>query len=637
MKSPSQSFDAGMAPAAGGHPPLNRLAQCTSPYLLQHAHNPVDWYPWGAEAFEKARREDKPIFLSIGYAACHWCHVMAHESFENARIADLLNRHFVAVKVDREERPDLDEIYMLATQLVTGRGGWPNSVWLTPDRRPFHAGTYFPAEDTGGRPGFGTLLARIAQFWTGQRTEVESMAERLAAAIRDVAARPSPPVDGAANLVRRAVDALAAEFDGRFGGFGTAPKFPPHTALALLLAQAGTPDGERSLRMAEATLDAMALGGLHDHVGGGFHRYSTDSHWLVPHFEKMLYDNAQLAALYAASFRVTGRAAHRDVAADVCAWVLREMRDDSGAFHASLDADSEGGEGRFYVWTRDEVAEALGIVDGLFFCDAYRIADDGNYLEESTGLPTGLNIPHLTAFPAGEDAKRLAACRARLLEVRNRRGRPAKDHKILASWNGLMIGALARCGEALGDRSLIRAAEEAATAVLTGLRSAAGDLLHTGRAGDGEITGFLDDYAFLADGLLDLAESGAGGVWRDEATRLADRMVELFHDEVAGGFFHAAAGHDTPLARMKGATDRSEPCANAIAARVLLRLDGEDGRRAGLADRTFRAFADMLRRAPSATAAFHLVLAEFPGAAPGCHDRTCDADGCPLPPGYGGP
>lgn len=612
-----------------GGPEFNRLVHERSPYLRQHARNPVDWYPWGEEAFARARRENKPVFLSVGYSSCHWCHVMEHESFERDDVAAILNRHFIAIKVDREERPDIDDIYMTATQLMTGRGGWPNSVWLMPDGRPWYAGTYFPREDRHGQPGFKTMLLRLADIWADQHGAVEEQAVRLADAVRQHALpvqRPDAgPLEG---IVSNAIAALAANYDVRHGGFGGAPKFPPHASLELLLFASGRPPAPDVRSMITGTLDAMMLGGIHDHIGGGFHRYATDDRWFLPHFEKMLYDNAQLAAIYAKAFALTSNEQYRATAAGICDWVLREMTGPEGGFYSALDADSEGVEGRYYVWTRDEILQVLGDADGGLFCHAYHVEAGGNYHEEATGEATGRNIPFLQKA-VGKEAERLAACRAKLRGVRDHRVRPGLDDKILTAWNGLMISGLAAAGTALGEPRYVEAAKRCARFLLETMYKD-GRLLRSYRAGRAAVDGYLDDHAFLADGLLDLAAATGDPAWEKAARRLADDLVTQFHDGENGGFFTTSSRHEKLLARIKDAFDQAAPSGNAVAARVLLRLAGDGNEFRALAEKTLRCNADMMRRAPAGTSALvtslAMLLATRPAATATRADATADAD-----------
>ncbi|MGD0999779.1 MAG: DUF255 domain-containing protein [Candidatus Brocadiia bacterium] len=590
---------------------FNRLIHETSPYLLQHARNPVDWHAWRPEAFEKARSEDKPIFLSVGYSTCHWCHVMERESFERQDVAEILNAGFVPIKVDREERPDLDEIYMTATQLFSGRGGWPNSLWLTPDGRPWYAGTYFPPDDRMGIPGFKSLLRQLAELWRTRRADVEKQADEFAVAMRRVSVAGAARGDVAAvDLVKAALDELNSAFDERFGGFGGAPKFPPHTALALIAHQYRRSPDAALLRMLTATLDAMARGGIHDHVGGGFHRYSTDERWFLPHFEKMLYDNAQLARAYAEGFALTGNADYRAAAMDTCDWVLREMSDPAGGFFSALDADSEGQEGKFYVWTRAEIAETLGADEGDAFCRVYGVEENGNFRDEAGGGATGTNILYLRTPPDAALRERLKSSLAKLLKRRAARVRPYCDDKALAGWNGLMIGSLAYAGQRLNEPRLIAAAERAAGFVLTAMRKD-GRLLRSYRQGEAGLNACLDDYAFLADALLDLRDATGEARWLDEAKSLAAVMKEHFWDRAHGGFFLTSDDHEDLLLRLKPAHDQATPSGNGMAARVLIRLAGLTGEEEYLktAHATLNAFLGVMQSLPQAASGLILAAA----------------------------
>jgi len=594
-------------------PPGNRLSGQTSPYLLQHADNPVHWQPWGEEAFTRAKAEDKPVFLSVGYSTCHWCHVMERESFEREDVAALLNEHFVSIKVDREERPDVDRIYMNATQLATGRGGWPNSVWLTPEGKPWYAGTYFPPEDRSGMPGFKTVLRRLAELWRTRREEVEAQAEKLTEAVGALSGR-SPAGEGGPALSRAptqaAVEALRASFDRRNGGFGAAPKFPPHGALRLLLQEHRRSRDASLLEMVTETLDGMAEGGIRDHLGGGFHRYATDARWLVPHFEKMLYDNARLARTYAEAFELTGEARYGRIAAETCEWVLREMTDPGGGFHSAVDADSEGEEGKFYLWTREEVLEVLGADEGELFCRVYGVEDGGNFREEASGRRAGRNILHLDrpievsakveGLAADELRRRLAAAREKLLARRDGRVRPHTDDKVLAGWNGLMIGALGFAGRRCERPDFVAAAERAASFVLKTMRTD-GRLRRSWR--DGRVGGpaYLDDYAFLADGLLDLHEAGGDDRWRDEAGALMD-VLDRHYAAEGGGYYLTSDDHEALLARPASPVDQAVPAGAAVAARALIRLGRVDRAKACL-----DAAAGLMRQAPQATTSMLLV------------------------------
>ncbi|MGH2723419.1 MAG: thioredoxin domain-containing protein [Actinomycetota bacterium] len=559
----------------------NRLAQATSPYLLQHADNPVDWYEWGPEALEEARRQDKPILLSIGYAACHWCHVMAHESFEDEETARLMNERFVCIKVDREERPDIDGIYMDAVQAMSGHGGWPMTAFLSPEGEPFYAGTYFPPEDRHGLPGFRRVLEAVSRAWREQREDVVRQGKRVVEAIgRGAGGGPSEEPLGE-GLLRDAHRGLREAFDRERGGFGRAPKFPQPMTLEFLL-RCHLRSYEDSLEMVTTTLDGMAAGGIYDQLGGGFHRYSTDDLWLVPHFEKMLYDNAQLARLYVHAWQVTGTERYRDVAAETLGYLLREMRHPEGGFFSAQDADSEGVEGRFFVWPWDELT---GLV-GEDMARSLGASPEGNW--------EGTNILH-TAHGVDEDTRR------RLLQVRERRVRPATDDKVLASWNGLAIQALAEAGRALGDERFVRAAAEAADFVLTALRREDGRLLRAWREGRTSGPAYLDDHAMLAAACLALYETTFQVRWFTEARRLADDMVRLFEDPEGGGFFQTGTDAERLVIRPRELFDNAVPSGNSVAAEVLQRLallTGEAAdERAGVS--ALRAVRGLLPRAPA--------------------------------------
>jgi hypothetical protein len=558
----------------GGPRHTNRLIHSTSPYLLQHAHNPVDWHPWGEEALARARAEDKPILLSIGYSACHWCHVMERESFEDEEIARLMNAHFVPVKVDREERPDLDDIYMAATLAMNqGQGGWPMTVFLTPDQQPFFAGTYFPPTDRYGRPGFRTLLERIAELWERDREGLRAQGTEVTRFLRENT-RAAPGLSVGVDEMRKAVAQLARDFDDRWGGFGRAPKFPPSPALSLLLRAHRRFGDESALRMATRTLEMMARGGMRDQIGGGFHRYSVDERWLVPHFEKMLYDNAQLARVYLEAHQAAADPAFRTVAMDVLDYVGREMTAPGGGFHSATDADSEGEEGRFFVWTPAQVREALGDEEAARqFCAAYDITESGNFEGRSIpNLPRPLpQVATELGVSAADLEASLATSRAGLYAARARRVPPALDDKVLTAWNGLMIGAFAEGFRVTGEARYLDAATRAAAFLSTHLRTADGRLLRTWRAGKAHLAAYLEDYAYLAAGLLDLYEAGGDVGQLREAERLAQLMRDEFSAE-EGGFYSTAQGHESLIVRHREGHDGATPAANAIAAQVLARL-----------------------------------------------------------------
>ncbi len=596
----------------------NRLAREKSPYLLQHAFNPVDWVPWGEEAFARARAEDCPIFLSIGYATCHWCHVMERESFEDADVAALLNRDFVSIKVDREERPDIDGVYMTACQLMTGQGGWPLTIVMTPDKQPFFAGTYFPREGVAGRAGMLDLLPRLAALWRERREDVEAAGASALAAIREVEVRGVGSGEGALGeeTLRRGFSDLLARFDPHQGGFSRAPKFPaPHQLLFLLRWSDRTGD-RRGVEMVEKTLVSMRRGGVFDHLGYGFHRYSTDARWLVPHFEKMLYDQALLAMAYTELWQMTGDDAHRTVAREIHEYVARELTDAEGGFYSAEDADSEGREGAFYVWTRaefDEVlSEALGEDAAGLARRAFRVEARGNFADEASGLRTGENILHAGETPAeiaaalGEDAgrveKRLEEARRVLFEKRTTRERPLLDDKILTDWNGLMIAALARSGLAFGDEALVAVAGRSADFILEQLRDDEGTLLHRYRDGESAIVAGAADHACLIWGLIELYGATFDPRWLRSARELLDPLLERFWDPDRLGVFNVdATQSDVPI-RQKELYDGATPSANATTWYVLLRL----GRLTGdveLLDRAEalrRALAGPVGEAPSA-------------------------------------
>ncbi|MBN2565875.1 MAG: thioredoxin domain-containing protein, partial [Candidatus Eisenbacteria bacterium] len=594
---------------------MNRLEHEKSPYLLQHASNPVDWYPWGDEAFMRARAEDRPVLLSIGYSTCHWCHVMERESFQDSEVAALLNRSFVCVKVDREERPDVDAVYMEAGRTMSGGGGWPLTLFMAPDRRPFFAMTYIPKTGRFGRPGMMELVPRIAELWSTQRGELLDTAGRVVSALLQETAQPVPRELGV-DVMDRAYARLRSEFDGEHGGFGTRPKFPtPHQLLFLL--RYWNRAGERdALAMVEATMAGMRQGGIHDHVGFGFHRYSTDEAWLVPHFEKMLYDQAMMVMACTESYLATGKHCCEHTLRGVVEYVLRDLTDDLGAFYSAEDADSEGVEGKFYTWKLSELRELLGEDDLEFATSASRLTEEGNVRDEATGRPTGVNILHLADSP-GDLAKklgvteqaffdRLESVRSRLFEARSRRVRPSLDDKILTDWNGLMIAALARASQALGEPSFADAARRAADFVLTTMRNEEGRLLHRYRDGEAAILANADDHAFLAMGLFDLYEATHETRYLRESARLMDDMLTLFWDGDGGGFFFSPRDGESLLTRRKEIYDGAVPSSNSVALLNLLRLGSALARPdlTELADSLVRAFAGTVAASPSAHTMF---------------------------------
>ena len=630
-------------------PQANRLVQEKSPYLLQHARNPVKWFPWGEEAFEKARRENKPIFLSIGYSTCHWCHVMAHESFEDAATAEIMNREFVNIKVDREERPDVDRVYMTFVQATTGGGGWPMSVWLTPQLAPFVGGTYFPPEDRFGHPAFKRVLQRIAEAWKNDRAKISSQAANIVDALREAAKDQISAGKIDAVSLESAYQQFARTFDAHEGGFGGAPKFPrPVTLNFLTRFHARNPDsdsGQHALEMVLLTLRKMAAGGIHDHIGGGFHRYSVDAYWHVPHFEKMLYDQAQLASAYLDAFQITGESDFATTARDILNYVRRDMTSPEGGFYSAEDADSpvavaavydrrdseigahreplhRNAEGAFYVWTKQEIDDALG-EDAPIFSFHYGVEENGNAPAgaDPHGEFVGKNIlieRHSLAETArsrstgvspvddeDEEAIRglLGQSRQELFSIRNKRPRPHLDDKIIAAWNGLMISAFARAAQLLNDVYYLEAGTQAANFIRANLYDESRKILFRSyREGRGEVEGFADDYAFVTQGLLDLYEASFDPGWLRFALELQGQMDALFWDNESGGYF-TVTGHDgNILLRLKEDNDSAEPAASSVTALNLARLAAirNDGELLARAKKTVNAFARQLAHFPSA-------------------------------------
>ena len=589
--------------------PSNRLAAETSPYLLLHAGNPVDWYPWGPEALALARSADRPIFLSVGYSTCYWCHVMEREVFSDPEIAAAMNEGFVNIKVDREERPDLDAVYMTATQILSGHGGWPNSVFLTPSLEPFYAGTYFPPEDLSGRPGFPRVLEAVRTAWTERRPEVEQVASGLAARIRQAQAQTDEPRDPTAEVVAEAVERIKALYDSENGGFGGAPKFPPTMRLELLRQVHAEEGDEEAGRIVQRSLEAMARGGIHDHVGGGFHRYATDAGWRVPHFEKMLYNQAQMLRLYARAYLSTGDDRWRRVAGGILRYVRREMTSDEGAYSSALDAESEHVEGKYYTWTENRVRAVLGSGPADTLLAAYGLAPvpegEGGALFQRTSIDSAA-----ARLGVGEEALRrsVEALLERLRQAREKRTYPLLDDKVITAWNGMMIAAAAEAGAATGDAAALAEAEAAARFVLEHLRREGG-LYRVHRAGTSRYDGYLEDYAHLADGLLSLHRAGGRPRWLVEARAVADAMIDRFRDADGGGGFYFTTGGRDLIARSKVAWDGALPSANAVAARVLLELGEASGeaRYTEIAVECMRAFGGSVASAPGAYA--HLVAA----------------------------
>jgi len=596
----------------------NRLRAEKSPYLLQHAYNPVDWYPWGTEPFDRARQEDKPIFLSIGYSTCHWCHVMAHESFENPVIAKLLNSWFISIKVDREERPDIDQMYMAATHLMAGSGGWPMSVFLLPDGSPFYAGSYFPRQSSFQRPGFADLLTALHTAWQQNRGEIRQTAKQLVARLAEEAGpEATMPADGA----DRCFNLLAESYDGKEGGFGDAPKFPRPAVFTFLFSWYQRSGVEAARAMALHTLRKMAAGGMYDQLGGGFHRYSVDAHWFVPHFEKMLYDQGQLANAYLDAFLLTSDHGYARVAREILAYVVRDMQAPGGGFYSAEDADSvnpyapaEHGEGAFYLWREEELRERLGPDSAALFCYVHGVQKDGNVSQDPLGEFTGRNILHraCTAAEAAvrfaleerEVESRLTDARLVLLEARSERVRPHLDDKIITGWNGLLISALARGSEILRDPELLEPAVRAATFIKDTLYDTGKQtLLRRYRDGEAGLAGQLDDYGNLVDGLLNLYQVSQDPIWLQWAESLTEQQIRLFWHE-SGGYFYDSAADPSLKLRMRGMYDGAEPAANSVAAHNLLRLS------------RLRARPEWHRTALRLMESFAGIIAHYPPALP---------------------
>jgi uncharacterized protein len=606
---PPEDLPSGSRPEDGSKA-RNRLSLEKSPYLLQHAANPVDWYPWGEEAFARASREDKPVFLSIGYATCHWCHVMAHESFEDEEVAALLNRDFVCIKVDREERPDLDSVYMTACQLMTGQGGWPLTIIMTPDRKPFYAATYIPRERRGPAPGLLELLPQIADLWRKERGHIDSTAGRILGKLtgQSMAGLSRDPD---ADLVEDGFNELAARFDPVYGGFGHAPKFPaPHTLLFLLRYwhRTGT---TRALSMVERTLDALRDGGICDQAGGGFHRYSTDAQWKVPHFEKMLYDQALLLMAYTEAFQATGNPAYRETAEEIITYVLRDLTSPEGAFYSAEDADSPGGEGAFYLWSAADLIAVLGPEDGEFAARVFNATKAGNFSGDDGETGAGKNILRRSRIPAAPVPEaRITAVRTRLFAARERRPRPFRDDKVLADWNGLFIAALAQEARVMGNATHLAAAGRAMKFLLARLRTPAGSLLHRYRDGEAAIPGFADDYAFVILALIELYESSFAEEYLTSALELNRYFISHFEDRTHGGFFSVSDTAEVTLFRKKEWYDGAIPSANSVAFANLLRLSRMTGDTAyeSLATALSREAAPLVSRSPSAYTGFLSAL-----------------------------
>ena len=587
----------------------NRLIHESSPYLLQHANNPVDWYPWGSEARERAVREDKPILLSVGYSACHWCHVMERESFEDPGIAALMNEHFVSIKVDREERADIDSIYMGAVQAMTGQGGWPMSVFLLPDLRPFFGGTYFPPDDKWGRPGFKNVLLRLAEVYQTRQDDLHTNAESITANLQQMGVVTPAEGELKTEWIDQAAQELKDRFDSTWGGFGNAPKFPPSMALMLLLRKWKRSPDQELLKIVEITLQRMALGGMYDQLGGGFHRYSVDAYWLIPHFEKMLYDNGLLARVYLEAYQATGSAFYRSVVADTLDYVLREMTSPGGGFYSAQDADSEGEEGKFFVWRPEEIEEILGKEEADIFCRFYSVTEEGNF-EGKTSALFIQKPPRVFAEESGITEEKLFEVlqrgRAKLFAEREKRVKPGLDDKILTSWNGLMIGSMALAGRILEHPPYVEEAGKAADFILNNMRDERG-LQRSHREGVSKFNAYLDDYAFLILGLVDLYEASFEPRWIRAASDLAREMISRYWDDEGGAFFFTAHDHEQLIVRKKMTQDGAVPSGNSMAALGLLKLAKLSGETefAKRGEEVLHSFGDYLGRVP---AAFHMML-----------------------------
>ncbi|HLQ03417.1 MAG TPA: thioredoxin domain-containing protein [Nitrososphaerales archaeon] len=590
----------------------NRLIKEKSPYLLQHAHNPVEWYPWGEEALRRAKNDNKPIFLSIGYSTCHWCHQMAHESYESEKVAAILNKNFIPVKVDREERPEVDEFYMKAVQALTGRGGWPLNVFLTPDLRPFYGGTYFPPEPRYGLPSFTQLLEFVARLWKEKRDDIQVNASRVIEALKESYAKAGKG-ELSSGILDAAYASVVSAFDSEYGGFGGAPKFPLPTSLNFLMRYYLWSKKELALRSVVKTLESMAAGGIHDHLGGGFHRYSTDRVWLVPHFEKMLYDNTLIARAYLEGFQLTADPRFADVARGIFDWLLTEMADRGGGFYSAQDADTPEGEGVYYTWTVEEVDSVLGERKGETFRQCFGVTRNGNFEKKRSilHLPTSLeSAARRLGIPEAELERSLAESKKKLYEERLKRARPETDDKILTSWNGLAISALSYGCQVLGEERYLKAAERCASFIV-GTMHRGERLLRRYRDGESAIDGTLEDYSFLTQGLLDLYETDFEAGWLKTAVQLNGEMTKLFRDEERGGFFMQQKRDELP-AEIKEGYDGPTPSGNSVAALNLLRIGeftGRDELRKE-AERTLRIFQDDLEGEPSSHT-YMLVALDF--------------------------
>jgi uncharacterized protein YyaL (SSP411 family) len=607
----TQSESMSQAPETPAH--TNRLAREKSPYLLQHQHNPVDWYPWGNEAFEKARREDKPIFLSIGYSTCHWCHVMERESFEKAELAEYLNAHFVSIKIDREERPDVDQIYMTAIQAMSGQGGWPLNIFLTPDLKPFYGGTYFPPEPKFGRPSFLQVLQNIQRLWTTRRDELAKSASEMHDRLGEfMAGQAATNLTFTPALLHNAADLFKGEFDPRHGGFGGSPKFPRPSQPAFLLRAGSRFHDKEAIRMVLETCDHMAAGGINDHLGGGFARYSVDAEWLVPHFEKMLYDNAQLLDLYLNAWLVSGDERHAAVARSIIDYVLRDMTHPNGGFFSAEDADSEGKEGKFYCWTQEELTALLQPDEFKVAGRYFGVTRGGNFVDHSDPHPLPnqnvLSVVHPKL--SSDEARLLESAKRKMFDTRIKRVRPHLDDKILSSWNGLMLGALAHAYGVLGDERYRDAAEKNVRFIQTNLWDAKEKkLYHRWRDGERDSVQLLDAYADLLSGIIELYQVTLDPKHLEFSIALAETLLATFYDSAHGGFFESPAGSADLILRAKDDYDGAEPSGNSMASLALLKLAAITERKefSDAAEKTIRLFGDRVKRMPQAVP--YLLLA----------------------------
>ncbi|MDD3248367.1 MAG: thioredoxin domain-containing protein [Methanosarcina sp.] len=597
----------------------NRLINEKSPYLLQHAYNPVDWYPWGEEAFEKARKENKPVFLSVGYSTCHWCHVMAHESFEDEEVARLMNEAFVSIKVDREERPDIDNIYMTVCQIILGRGGWPLNIIITPDKKPFFAGTYIPKKSRFNQTGMLELVPRIKEIWNQQHEDVLDSAEKITSTIQNMIIE-SAGEGLEKEIIKEAYEELLESFDTEYGGFGGAPKFPTPHKLSFLLRYWKSSGNPEALHMVEHTLDNMRSGGIYDQLGSGFHRYSTDNMWLLPHFEKMLYDQALTAIAYTEAYQVTGKDLYKETAEGILDYVLRDLTSPEGGFYCGEDADVEGEEGKYYLWTIEEVRSVLGPEDSELIIEMFNLKEGGNFEEEIRGRETGTNLFYMARSPGSlaaelkipveEVENRVRRAREKLLAARYERIRPSMDDKILTDWNGLMIAAFAKGFQVFGEQKYLKAAEKAADFIMETLYSPGNRLLHRYRDGAAGISGTSDDYAFLTHGLLELYEAGFQVRHLKAAVSLNRELFEHFWDSASGGLYFTANDSESLIFRKKEFADSAIPSGNSVEMSNLLRLSRiiAEPELEETADRLERAFSKLIRKAPSGYTQFLSAL-----------------------------